>query len=80
VPADKFEEFFKEPWAAVLEAGRAVNAMDACAKWECDADTLEAAWRACEPAGKVVKFGGGFYCGLVEMEGKDPLYVNMGYV
>lgn len=31
--------------------------------------------RECEPKKKVVKFGGGFYCGLIEMEGKPPLYV-----
>ena len=60
----------------VLEKDLAVNAMDACARFGVDAATLEAAWRRCEPANKVVKFGGGFYCGLIDtIEGKEPLYV-----
>jgi len=75
VPADKFAEFFGEPWAEVLAANRACNAMQACERLGVDADGLEAAWRECEPKNKVVKFGGGFYCGLVEVEGKEPLYV-----
>mmetsp|Transcript_8103 Transcript_8103/g.12395 ORF Transcript_8103/g.12395 Transcript_8103/m.12395 type:complete len:327 (-) Transcript_8103:175-1155(-) len=75
VPADKFQEFFGESWADVLGANRACNAMQACERFGVDADGLEAAWRECEPNNKVVKFGGGFYCGLVEVEGKEPLYV-----
>jgi len=75
VPADKFEEFFGEKWEDVLSAGKAANAMQACEKLGVDANGLEEAWRECEPKDKVVKFGGGFYCGLVEVEGKDPLYV-----
>lgn len=27
----------------------------------------------------MVKFGGGFYCGLVEAEGKEPIYVMNGF-
>ena len=49
--------------------------MDACERFGLDSEGLEKAWRLCEPKDKVVKFGGGFYCGLVEVEGKDPLYV-----
>ena len=75
VPADKFEDFFGEKWEDVLAANRAVNAMQACERFEVDAIGLEQAWRDCEPKNKVVKFGGGFYCGFVEVEGKDPLYV-----
>lgn len=75
VPADKFEEKFGEAWATVLSEDRAVNAMDACERFGLDAEGLEKAWRKCEPADKVVKFGGGFYCGFVEVEGKPPLYV-----
>jgi hypothetical protein len=75
VPVDKFESFFGEKWEDVLKGNRAVNAMQACERFEVDADGLEKAWRKCEPKNKVVKFGGGFYCGLVEMENKVPLYV-----
>ena len=54
--------------------GRVLNALDACAKLGCDAEAIDAAWGAAKKAKKLVKFGGGFYCGLVELEGKEPLY------
>jgi len=72
VPAAKFEEEFGETWEIVLKENRAANAMDACERFGIDATELDAAWGKAE---KVVKFGGGFYCGLVKVEGKDPLYV-----
>jgi hypothetical protein len=75
VPADKFESFFGEKWEDVLAGNRACNAMQACDRFGVDPDGLEKAWRECEPNNKVVKFGGGFYCGLVEVKDKDPLYV-----
>ena len=51
-----------------------MNATDACKKLEVNSEELEVLWRACEPAGKVVKFGGGFYCGLLQKEGCEPIY------
>lgn len=72
VPADKFEEEFGEAWDIVLKEGRAANAMDACERLGVDAVGLNTAWNSAE---KVVKFGGGFYCGLVKVDGKEPLYV-----
>jgi hypothetical protein len=72
VPADKFETEFGEKWATVLEEKRAVNAMDACERFGVDAAGLNDAWGK---ATKVVKFGGGFYCGLVTVGDKAPLYV-----
>jgi len=71
VPEDKFEETFGEKWADVLKEGRGVNAMLACEKFGCTAQELDAAWQAA----KVVKFGGGFYCGLVSVKDQAPLYV-----
>jgi len=71
VPEDNFEENFGEKWADVLKEGRAANAMQACDKFGCNADELNAAWQEA----KVVKFGGGFYCGLVSMKDQSPLYV-----
>ena len=40
--------------------------MDACGVLGLDAAALEAANVAASKAGKLVKFGGGFYCGLLE--------------
>jgi len=71
VPTDQFRDFFGESWEIALKENRAVNAMDACKRFNCDAAELDAAWGKSK---KVVKFGGGFYCGLVSMNGKD-LYV-----
>ena len=70
VPEDKFEENFGEKWSDVLKDGRGVNAMEACEKFGCTADELDAAWGSA----KVAKFGGGFYCGLVTI-GDQSLYV-----
>merc|ERR1712194_560199 len=71
VPAEKFEETFGEKWCDVVKEGRAANAMEATKKFGCDAVELNAAWQEA----KVVKFGGGFYCGLVSMKDQTPLYV-----
>ena len=78
VPADKFKGQFGLEWADALATGDVVNAMDACAKFGCDADALDKAWAAAKKAKQLVKFGGGFYCGLVEMGGKK-LYVFNGF-
>jgi len=71
VPEGKFEESFGEKWSDVLKEGRAANAMQACEKFGCNAAELDEAWQAA----KVVKFGGGFYCGLVSVKDQSPLYV-----
>ena len=62
VPAEKFQAAFHEEWETVVAEGRACNAMEACAAFGCDATELDAAWNKAN----VVKFGGGFYCGLVK--------------
>ena len=74
VPADKFKEKFGEEWSDVLEAGRVFNALDAKAKLGFDDAELDKVWKASTPADKCVKFGGGFYCALLEPEGQDPIY------
>jgi len=74
VPADKFEEKFGEPWETVLSEGRVFNAMGAAEHLGIDTATLNEIWVAANPAGKLVKLGGGFYCALLEPEGKDPIY------
>jgi nucleoside diphosphate kinase len=79
VPSDKFEKQFGLSWEAALAAGNVYNAMDACALLGITADEMDKQWGVCKKTNKLVKFGGGFYCGLVEMEGKPSLYVFNGF-
>ena len=69
VPADKFEAQFGLSWTDALATGRVMNAMDGCKALELDADGLDAEWGKAKKAKKLVKFGGGFYCGLIEIDG-----------
>lgn len=71
VPPAKFKETFGEEWETALKEGRAMNAMDACKHLGCDYTELDKAWQQA----KVTKFGGGFYCGLVTVGDKPPVYV-----
>jgi nucleoside diphosphate kinase len=75
VPAQKFQDTFGVSWEKALKDGEVYNALDACKFWGITADELDKAWG---PA-KKVKFGGGFYCGLVNIPGKKPLYVFNGF-
>jgi nucleoside diphosphate kinase len=80
IPKEKFKEKFGLEWDEALKDGKALNAMDACAKFEIDAAALDSMWAACKKAGNLVKFGGGFYCGKLEPEGKGgPFYVFNGF-
>lgn len=79
VPKDKFQKAFGLSWEDALAKGDVFNAMDACKKLGCTADDLNKAWGAAKKANKLVKFGGGFYCGLVEMPGHAPMYVFNGF-
>jgi len=75
VPNDKFQKQFGTSWADVKSKGLAFNALDACQKLGCDADALSKAWAEAKKKDKLVKLGGGFYCGLVEVQGQTPIYV-----
>lgn len=79
VPKDKFKDQFGLEWDEALANGNVYNAMDGCATLGITADELDAQWGICKKAKKLVKFGGGFYCGLIEMEGKDPVYIFNGF-
>merc|ERR1719324_264022 len=79
VPADKFKGQFGIEWKDALASGKVFNAIDGCAKLGLDGDQMEKAWAKCKADKKLIKFGGGFYCGLVEVEGKDPLYIFNGF-
>jgi len=79
VPADKFEGQFGLSWQAALDSGKVYNALDACKKLGITADEMDAQWGICKKAKKLIKFGGGFYCGLIEIEGKESIYVFNGF-
>jgi len=79
VPADKFKAQFGLEWQAALDSGKVMNAMDGCAALGKTADEMDTLWGICKKAKKLVKFGGGFYCGLIEVDGKDPLYIFNGF-
>mmetsp|Transcript_83054 Transcript_83054/g.192938 ORF Transcript_83054/g.192938 Transcript_83054/m.192938 type:complete len:332 (+) Transcript_83054:73-1068(+) len=79
VPKDKFQSAFGLSWEDALAKGVVFNAMDACQKLGCTADELNKAWGAAKKNNKLVKFGGGFYCGLVELPGQTPIYVFNGF-
>jgi len=76
VPNDKFESKFGLSWDAALKSGNVYNAMGACEYLGINADELDAAWGKAAKAKKLVKLGGGFYCGLIDsVPGKKPIYV-----
>ena len=74
VPEDKFEAKFGIAWSEALAENLVFNAKDACAHWGVGADELNAKWQLAKDAGHMVKFGGGFYCALVE-----DIYVFNGF-
>jgi len=79
VPADKFKEQFGLEWTDALEQGKVYNALDGCAKLEISPDEMDTQWGICKKNKKLIKFGGGFYCGLVEIEGKESIYCFNGF-
>jgi nucleoside diphosphate kinase len=79
IPEDKFEEKFGLSWADALASGRVFNALDACADLEINAAEMDKQWGIHKKADKLIKFGGGFYCGHITIEGKEPCYVFNGF-
>lgn len=79
VPTPMFKEKFGLEWSDALKDGKVFNAKDACTHLGVDSEGLNKIWAAAKKGGKLVKFGGGFYCGLIEPEGKDPIYVMNGF-
>jgi len=72
VPEDKFRESFGESWQSVLADGTAMNAKQACDFFGISADELNAKWKEVTP----VKFGGGFYCAKMQLQGADRYIFN----
>jgi len=78
VPKDKFKEFFSVDWDEALKDGKVFNAKDACTELGIDAAKLNELWAAAKKANKLIKFGGGFYCGEVEANDKK-IYIFNGF-
>jgi len=74
LPVDdaKFQATFGLPWADALP--NSLNAMDAMQALESNVDEISELWKKAKDNGKLVKLGGGFYCGLLEKEGYQPIY------
>ena len=63
---DDFEKKFGISWSDALAQQKVFNALDACAKMGITGDEMDAVWGKAKAAGQLVKFGGGFYAGLVD--------------
>jgi hypothetical protein len=68
-----FANAFGETWDSALKAGKIYNAKDAAVKLGLDANGINNKWSSI-PKGKLIKFGGGFYCGKI-----DDIYVMNGF-
>lgn len=77
IPKDKFQKEMGVSWDEAKK--NAYNAMDACEKLGVGADEMNNMWAECKKKGKLVKLGGGFYAGLVEKAGQDPIYTFNGF-
>jgi len=76
VPPEKFLDFFGEPWADVLARGGAYTATDAGKALGLSSGAeLDAAWGKAKADGKIIKLGGGFYCGKLA----DDVYTFNGF-
>mmetsp|Transcript_47231 Transcript_47231/g.151363 ORF Transcript_47231/g.151363 Transcript_47231/m.151363 type:complete len:332 (-) Transcript_47231:218-1213(-) len=74
IPAEKFKAKFGVEWSEALAKGIVFNAKDACEKMNITSDDLDKLWGQAKKADKLIKFGGGFYCGLVK-----GLYIFNGF-
>jgi hypothetical protein len=65
VPNAPFEAQFGLSWEAALATGNVFNALDACKELGLTAMEMDQQWAITKKNKKLVKLGGGFYCGLV---------------
>lgn len=80
VPEEKFKGKFGIGWQEALGKGIVLNAKDACDELGLNAAEINTEWAKAKKANKLIKFGGGFYCGLIDtVPGKKPVYVFNGF-
>jgi len=78
VPKDKFKTKFGLDWNEALKSGNVLNALDTCQRLGVDADTLGGIWNDAKKKDKLIKFGGGFYCGELSTD-KGTVYCFNGF-
>ena len=78
VPADKFKAQFGVEYADVLKDKKAYNALDACKAFGLSAVDMKNLWDKAKKENKLVKLGGGFYCGQLPIKGQT-VYVFNGF-
>jgi nucleoside diphosphate kinase len=78
IPKDKFKDQFGCEWDDMVKEDRVFNAKDACEHLGVDAKKIDELWAVAKKAKKLVKFGGGFYCGNIEHDGKS-IYAFNGF-
>jgi len=71
---EAFQATFGLSWQDALARGLACNAREAMQRLGCTAEELDEKWTPLKLGEGKVKFGGGFYCGLI-----DGLYVINGF-
>merc|ERR1719482_292233 len=62
----EFKEKFGLSWDDALAQRKVFNALDGCSELGMTGDEMDSQWAVTKKAKKLVKFGGGFYAGLVE--------------
>eukprot|EP01108_Squamamoeba_japonica_P009263 TRINITY_DN856_c0_g1_i1.p1 TRINITY_DN856_c0_g1~~TRINITY_DN856_c0_g1_i1.p1 ORF type:complete len:352 (-),score=151.13 TRINITY_DN856_c0_g1_i1:32-1045(-) len=78
VPEAKFASSFGLEWKDALAQGIVFNAKQACVELGIDSAQLDTMWATAKREGKLVKFGGGFYCGALP-KGDSTIYVFNGF-
>ena len=78
VPADKFEGFFNKKWDTMLAEKKVFNALDACKQLGVSPGEMNTLWGSTKKNKKLIKFGGGFYCGEITAKGQT-IYVFNGF-
>jgi len=79
VPEQEFKATFGVEWADVLKSGAALNARDACKRFQVDAAVLGSMWNKAKEDGHFAKFGSGFYCAKIERPGTSAAFVFNGF-
>ena len=65
----------------LAEKGVVFNASDACKEFGLDGNSLDKIWAEAKKNKQLVKFGGGFYCGKLQLgdEEKKEVFVFNGF-